>query len=153
MVVQSLPMLQHLPPPCARTDAGPLVLVVDADRATRDLLDEWLAGSGYRVAAAEAEAEAEAEAGAGAGAASGGAALIVVDLPFPRQGGQAVLQRLAAQHPGVPILALSSTFFASVACTGAVARELGVAGVLPKPIRRDALVAAVTALAGTGPGP
>jgi CheY-like chemotaxis protein len=143
MVVQSLPMLQHLPPPCARTDAGPLVLVVDADRATRDLLDEWLAGSGYRVAAAEAEA----------GAASGGAALIVVDLPFPRQGGQAVLQRLAAQHPGVPILALSSTFFASVACTGAVARELGVAGVLPKPIRRDALVAAVTALAGTGPGP
>lgn len=142
-------MLQHLPPPCTRTDAGPLVLVADADRATRDLLDEWLAGSGYRVAPADPQADPP----AGSGAAPGGAALIVVDLPFPRQGGQAVLQRLAAQHPGVPILALSSTFFASVACTGPVARELGVAGVLPKPIRREALLAAVTALAGPRPGP
>jgi hypothetical protein len=41
------------------------------------------------------------------------------------------------------VLALSATFHASVECTGELARSLGVAGVLPKPLRRETLIAAV----------
>ena len=41
------------------------------------------------------------------------------------------------------MIALSSNFFPGVESTGAVARELGVAAVLPKPVTREALVAAV----------
>jgi DNA-binding NarL/FixJ family response regulator len=58
-------------------------------------------------------------------------------------GGQQVSREVAAQYPGIPILALSPTFFSNVSCGGNCARALGVAGVLPKPIARDALIAAI----------
>jgi len=113
-------------------NSAPRVLVVDADPALLGLLEEWLDGRGYRVVP-DGDDE----------AASDGFDLAVVDIPFPRQGGLCQLKRVAERHPGVPILALSSNFFASAAGTGLVARTLGVAGVLPKPLSREALVAAV----------
>ena len=115
------------------------VLVVDADEALFDLIEEWLAPAGHRVVAQNA-ANARAK---------GGVDLIVVDVPFPRQGGLGRLQRIALEHPGTPMLALSSTFFPGVGSNGAVARALGVAGVLPKPVKREALVAAVEELANS----
>jgi DNA-binding NarL/FixJ family response regulator len=54
-----------------------------------------------------------------------------------------VIRRVTAQYPDIPILALSPTFFSNVKCGGNCARELGVAGVLPKPVARDALMDAI----------
>lgn len=116
--------------PCEVAAAGtPRVLVVDADPALLGLLEEWLTDYGCRVQG-------------GDGPWHNGFDLVVVDVPFPRSGLDA-LKRVAVQHPGAPILALSSSFFAGIASTGAVAHTLGVAGVLPKPVTRAALIAAV----------
>ena len=107
------------------------ILLVDADPALRGLLEEWLHPHGHRVVE------------------SGGAAdLVVVDIPYPRRDGLEVLQRVAREHPRAPRLVLSSGFFPGIDCGGAVAQSLGVAGVLPKPLTREALLAAVQRLTG-----
>lgn len=111
------------------------VLVADADCALFGLLEEWFAASGWQLAGVCGPAD-----GTEDGAPVDGYDLIVVDVPFPRQG-TAMLKALAAEHRGTPIIALSSNFFPGVESTGAVARELGVAAVLPKPVTRDALMA------------
>jgi FixJ family two-component response regulator len=112
---------------------APLIRVIDADRATLDLLHEWLDSAGFEVVSG-GEADT---------AVHSPAVLTIVDVPFTRHGGQQVIQRVAAQYPGVPILALSPTFFSNVKCGGNCARALGVAGVLPKPIAHDALIDAI----------
>jgi DNA-binding response OmpR family regulator len=109
------------------------VRVVDADDVLFDLIAEWLAAAGHGVIPENA----------GADSANGRIDLVIVDVPFPRRGGLELLRRLAAEHPRTPILALSSTFFSGVGGNEAVARALGVAGVLPKPLKREALIAAV----------
>ena len=111
------------------------ILVVDDDPALIGLLEEWLAEHACVVASARSDH-----------AAREPFDLVLVDVPFPRQGGLALLQRIAGEHPGVPMLALSSTFFAGVECSGEVAHSLGVASVLPKPLAREALVSAVRKL-------
>jgi DNA-binding response OmpR family regulator len=108
------------------------ILVADADCALYGLLDEWLVGSGYVLAGACAPDE----------PAHDGYHLIVVDLPFPREGGD-VLSELRREHPGTPIIALSASFFPGVELSGALARALGVASVLPKPVTRETLLVAV----------
>jgi DNA-binding response OmpR family regulator len=108
--------------------AVPVIRILDTDRATLDLLNEWLTSDGFAVTGANDP---------------GVAALMIVDVPFTRHGGRDLVQRASAQYPGTPILALSPTFFSNVACGGNCARSLGVAGVLPKPIGRDALIAAI----------
>ena len=111
------------------------VLLVDAEPALAGLLDEWLAARGCTV---------EQIAGA-----ADGYDLIVVDVPFPRQTA-GVLKELARTHPGTPVLALSSSFFPGIDRTGSVARALGVAGVLPKPVTEEALNGALDAILGAG---
>ena len=110
----------------------PRVLVVDADPALVALLEEWLAEHGCDVVQ-----------DAGASHARDGFDLVVVDIPSPRQGAANVLKRVARESPGAPVLALSSSFFAGVEARGPVARWLGVAGVLAKPVTREALIGAV----------
>jgi CheY-like chemotaxis protein len=116
---------------------GARVLVVDADPALLALLEEWLAEQGCSVVRGR-----DAEDGTGKNF-----DLVIVDIPSPRSGGSEVLSRLANGNPGAPILALSSSFFAGIEASGAIARTLGVAGVLPKPVARDALISAVARLA------
>jgi CheY-like chemotaxis protein len=111
----------------------PRILVAEADCALFGLLKEWLAGCGCVLAGA-CQAD---------GPAADGYDVIVVDVPFPRQGGLDVLRDLARRHPGTPIVALSGSFLPGVCGSGRVARDLGVASVLPKPVTRDALVDAV----------
>lgn len=115
------------------------VLIVGADRALFELIGEWLAADGCNAVLESASD----------GSSPRRVDLVVVDIPFPRQGGLDLLRRIAGERPGTPILALSSTFFAGIESNGAVARALGVAGVLPKPLRRDALIAAVRNLLPT----
>ncbi len=118
---------------------APLIRIIDADRATLDLLHEWLTSAGFAMADGN-EVDP---------ALCGPAALAIVDVPFTRHGGHEAVQRVAAQYPGVPILALSPTFFSNVKCGGNCARALGVDGVLPKPVARDALIDAVRNLLQT----
>ncbi len=116
--------------------APPRVLVVDADSALFGLLQEWLGECGCTAVEASASAAHEDDR----------FDLVVVDVPFPRQGGAELVARIANAHPDAPVLALSSCFFAGIACRGAVARSLGVASVLPKPVSRDTLVSTVRTL-------
>jgi DNA-binding response OmpR family regulator len=107
------------------------ILVADADCALFGLLEEWFAASGWQLAGACQPAEAPPD----------DYDLILVDVPFPREDLE-VLNLLRHEHPGTPIIALSTNFFPGVESTGAVARDLGVAAVLPKPLTREALLAA-----------
>jgi CheY-like chemotaxis protein len=108
---------------------GLRALVVDGDPAMAGLLAEWLEGQGFCVFEALAGARCD---------------LIVADVPQPRLGPPAFLQRLAREHPGTPILALSSQFLRGA--DAAVAKALDVDAVLPKPVTRDALASAVKKL-------
>jgi DNA-binding response OmpR family regulator len=125
---ESLTRTDPTPPPPA---PAPRVLVIDADRTLIALLNEWLCACGIAVVH-----------GTG-GAVDGRFELLIVDVPYPRQGGVDWVARVAARHPKTPILALSSTFFAGIECHGPVARALGVDCVLPKPATREALTNAV----------
>jgi len=115
-------------------DPRPRVRVVDADPDLAALLAVWMAERATLVTAHDGQ-------GDGVGAID----LLLVDIPFPRQAAPR-LRQLAQAHPGTPVLALSSTFFGGVASQGDAARSLGVAAVLPKPLARDALLAAVDEL-------
>ena len=108
--------------------AAPLIRVLETDRATLDLLHEWLTSAGFAVASANEP---------------GSADLMIVDVPFGRHGGRDIVDRASTQYPGTPILALSPTFFSNIECGGRCARALGVAGVLPKPVAQDALISAI----------
>jgi CheY-like chemotaxis protein len=103
-------------------------LVAESDAALADLLAEWLAERGYAVARDAREGRFD---------------VIVTDVPDLRAGGAHTLRPLAEAHPDTPILALSSSFLAGVEADSAVARWLGVAGVLAKPVTRDALLGAI----------
>src|SRR5262245_30433402 len=93
-------------------------LLVDADEPLVELLGEWLGEQGCRVVVEREPA-----------ARPGRYDLILADVPSPRGAGAALLQRLGRQHPGTPILALSSAFFPGIEATGPLARSLGVAAV------------------------
>ena len=111
--------------------------MANADSSLYGLVEEWLTAQGSTVALERGDAGRD-----------HGFDLVVVDVPFPRQGGRDMLERIAQAHPGIPIIALSSTFFDGIDRNGAVARSLGVASVLPKPVTRDSLLAAVSSLRG-----
>ena len=124
--------------------ATPAVLVLGADAATFGLLREWLSEAGYAVAAALGDAApAAGPATPTVSCRDGRYDLVIVDVPYPRALRAEPQRRLAAIADGAPVLALSATFHSNVERSGEVARSLGVAGVLPKPLRRDALVSAV----------
>jgi CheY-like chemotaxis protein len=118
-----------VPAPAAR----PVALLVDLEPALQALLQAWLAEIGLRTAPADA-------------APPGAPALLLIGLPYPRQGGSPHLHALTAAWPGIPAIALSPTLLAGVAARGEVARQLGVQAVLPTPVAREALLAAVRAL-------
>lgn len=111
----------------------PRVLIVDADAALGGLLEEWLR-------AARCTPTQLLTAGL---CASNGYDLVIVDVAFPRQAGSDTVQRISRELPGTPILVLSSSFFAGIETSGAVARSLGVNAVLPKPLKREALLDAI----------
>jgi CheY-like chemotaxis protein len=100
------------------------VLLVDADPALRGLIEEWLADEAWPLVDERPD-------------------VLLVDLPSPREQGSSVIKRISNAHPHAPIVALSSSFFDGIESNGAIARALGVTSVLPKPLTRDALLAAL----------
>jgi two-component system, OmpR family, response regulator len=125
--------------PTPPAPAAPRVLVIDADPALTALLDEWLCALGWSVV----HGTGGKSVGESVDNDGGRFDLLIVDVPYPRQGGVDLVARVAARHPKTPILALSSTFFAGIECHGPVAHALGVDCVLAKPARREALTNAV----------
>lgn len=117
----------------ARQVAGSLILVVNADAATLGLLRAWLGAEGHRLI----------DEHRGWDAATESIAAVIVDVPYARHGGLELLGQVAARYPGKPVLALSATFFSNVKCSGGCAHALGVTGVLPKPVSREALITAL----------
>jgi DNA-binding response OmpR family regulator len=111
----------------------PRALIVDADPALAALLEEWLDEHGWRVTR---------ETGGEAPVANG-YDVVVLDVPYARRDGLELVRRVAARHPGTPIVALSASFFAGVDSSASIARSLGAACVLPKPLAREALIAAL----------
>jgi DNA-binding NarL/FixJ family response regulator len=109
------------------------VRLVDTDATWRDLLGQWLSTLDCTVVPEPVTDDEPPPA----------ADLVIVDVPFPRQGGVDLVRRIASQHPATPILALSTNFFSGIECCGPVARALGVDCVLPKPATREALATAV----------
>ena len=101
--------------------------MAEADCALAGLLKEWLAALG-RVLGRADEAPQRYD-------------VIVVDLPFGRDCGVDMVKALSREHPGTPIVALSANLLPGVEPSGSVARELGVACVLPKPVTQEALMA------------
>lgn len=140
--------------------------VVDADLATFDLMREWLEPEGWRLIELESAKLGTAGRDRGDGGTTGGdtgddgttgrdkvdgdatetPSLVIVDLAYPRDAALPALMRLRDALPGVPLLVMSPTIFDGVGCCGPCARQLGVAGVLPKPLSREALVAAIANL-------
>jgi CheY-like chemotaxis protein len=114
------------------------VLVLDGDALTQSMICEWLDADGWQVQEPTTDQ------------AAGDLDLVVVDLPFPRAGSFDALQAIRREYPGVPLIVISSTVFANVGCSGPCAQSLGVSGVLPKPVSRDALIGAARRLARPG---
>ncbi len=137
------PNLPRPTPPADAALAGdvsrtPRILVVNADRGVAALIEEWLGACGYAVESCNDCTPCPGS--------NGRFALVIVDIPTPRHGANERIQRIACDHPGTPVIALSSQFFPGVERTGGVARALGVASVLAKPLSRDHLVNAVQSL-------
>jgi CheY-like chemotaxis protein len=114
------------------------VLVLDSDALTQSMLCEWLDADGWQVLEPASDQ---------APGATAELDLVVVDLPFPRAGSLDALQAIRNEYPDVPLIVISPTVFANVGCCGPCAESLGVSGVLPKPVSRDALLGAVRRLA------
>jgi len=126
--------------PVAAARARPLALLVDVEPSLATLIAEWLDDIDVDVLAEAPQRPRDRDVD-----------LVVVDVPYPRREGAQRVRALTAALPQAPILALSSTFFAGVSASGSVARDLGAAGVLATPVRRDALVAAVRGLLRASP--
>jgi CheY-like chemotaxis protein len=112
------------------------IVIYEADDLMRGLLQEWLTAAGYRVSAVE-------PCGPPPQAA---ADLAIVSIGMPKHTGSRVADKIRAAHPGTPIIAISAQFRADLSTAGTTAQTLGVAQVIAKPLGRDALLAAVSAI-------
>jgi DNA-binding response OmpR family regulator len=114
----------------------PTVLIYEPDDLMRELLEEWLTGAGYHVSAMVPCIPAPRVA----------VDLVIVSIERPKRDGVGTASVIRAAHPGAPIIAISAQFRAELSSAGTTARSLGVAQVMAKPLTRDALLAAVSAI-------
>ena len=112
------------------------IVIYEADDLMRGLLQEWLTGAGYCVSAVAPWAPAPHLA----------ADLAIVSIGMPKHTGSRMADKIRAAHPGTPIIAISAQFRADLSTAGTTARALGVAQVIAKPLSRNALLAAVSAI-------
>lgn len=117
------------------------IVIYEADDLMRGLLEEWLTGAGYHVCAVKRcgplpHAEAD---------------LAIVNIEMPKRAGSCIADKIRAVHPGTPIIAISAQFRADLSTGGATAQTLGVDQVIAKPLTRDALLAAVSAIIDPAP--
>jgi CheY-like chemotaxis protein len=112
------------------------IVIYEADDLMRGLLQEWLTCAGYRVSAAVAPC----------GPAPLEADLVIANIEMPKHMGSRAADKIRAAYPGTPIIAISAQFRAGLSTGGTTAQALGVAQVIAKPLTRNALLAAVSAI-------
>jgi CheY-like chemotaxis protein len=115
------------------------IVIYEENDLMRGLLEEWLRGAGYVVRGVTAHGApryCEAE-------------LIIVSIYMPKHAGLRLINDIRATHPRTPVIAISGQFRAGLSTAGATAQTLGVAQVIAKPLTRDALLRAVSAIIGT----
>ena len=127
--------------------ARPVVLVLDDDRATRELVQEVLEEHGYMVESAATGASGQARLEAG------GIDLVVLDKSLPDRDGLDVCQWVRAregeEHGRLPIIVVSAAI--DEATPGTV-QDTGADAYVAKPFDIDALVAQVRASLGKPDG-
>jgi DNA-binding response OmpR family regulator len=111
------------------------ILVVEPDDQILGLLERWLGEAGYAVVV---ETSLRPHRAAGDGADPN---LVIIDVPEPL-GAEKIIESVRQVHAGA-ILLLSARFRQGMGSSSAVARQLGVSNVLPKPFTRDELLSAV----------
>ena len=115
---------------------APTVLVVEDDRAVRDLLETLLTGEGLRVTAARDGLEGLLKMRMHT------PAVVILDIMMPDVGGLRVLDELAEEHARTPVIVVTGK---PEAAEEARAR-LGVRNVFDKPFDVDDLVVRVKEL-------
>lgn len=112
------------------------ILVIEPNDLVLGLLERWLGEAGYSVVAGTAQILSQA---AGDGREP---SLVIIDVPTPRRA-KSIIDSVRDAHSG-PILLLSATFGRGTGSSSALARELAVRHVLPKPFTRAELLSAVS---------
>jgi CheY-like chemotaxis protein len=134
--------MQHRPSLPSSGSNVPAILVVDDDEDVRTLLQRILRRAGFVVATA-------------AGGAEGLAcfresafALVITDMVMPVMDGLEVIRALRAEHPDVPIIAVSGAGDWNPLLRMAV--SLGASAALRKPMRAAELVQTVQQVLAAG---
>jgi DNA-binding response OmpR family regulator len=113
------------------------IAIYERDDMMHGLLQEWLYEAGYAIRESTPPSVPAAEVD-----------LAIVSISMPKQEGDALIRRVQALHPSVPIIALCSQARSGLCSDGATARGLGVERVMAKPLRRSELLATVQAIIG-----
>ena len=111
------------------------ILVVEPDDLIRDLLGRWLSEAGYVVVFQDLHKLSEPRNG------EPPPELVIADVPSPH-GAPKLIQSLREVYAS-PILLVSARFRRGLGSSTAVARQLGVRKIVPKPFTRAELLMAV----------
>lgn len=138
-----MPLAASAPPPLPdRADSQRArVSLCEPDALLRALLGEWLQRAGYEAVRCEVRCE--------KGAPAKDVALVIADVPAPRQGGAASIALLRQRFPLAKVLAISGQFMSGMHGVTSAAIELGADAVLAKPFAAKAFIDAVQVLLGS----
>ncbi len=117
------------------------VLVVDDDAAIRTVVAQALRREGHQVTTAATLAEMEVH------LATALPDVLITDVMLPDGNGLDRLERLTAEHPGLPVIVLSAQ---NTLTTAVRSTEAGAYDYLPKPFDLDVLARAVRGALGRG---
>lgn len=109
-----------------------IIAVYESDDLMYGLLCEWLRGAGHIVRdSARTDRQMPR------------ADIVIVSVSGSKREIEPLVRGVRRANPGAPIVALSSQIRLGLSSNGVLARELGVARVMAKPLTRQQLVAAV----------
>jgi len=115
-----------------------IIAVYESDDLMYGLLGEWLSGAGHIVQNSASTHDRKMPR----------ADLVIVSISGPKREIDLLMRGVRSVHPQAPIVALSSQARLGLSSNGGLARELGVARVMAKPLTRQELVAVVADLLG-----
>jgi len=110
-----------------------MIAVYESDDLMYGLLCEWLQGAGHLVRDSARNPDRLIPR----------ADLVILSVTGSKREIEPLIRGVRGVHPGAPIVALSSQARLGLSSDGVLARELGVARVMAKPLTRRELVAAV----------